>query len=141
MPKGSSKHKLLMDFAKREMDKRGISVLAYDAELESGAQVDILGVKEGKTVGVECYRQVQPKIVKRRLEKLHGLDEVVFCVPDEVEAQKLYGLGFKGDVWVANLDIGYTNIKVPRSIVRKLNELRKEGETLAQVIERIIQKV
>jgi hypothetical protein len=128
-----------MEYAKKRLMEQGVKVLGYDVELESGAQVDILGVWERGSVGVECYRQVQPKLLEKRLSKLKKcLDRLIICVPDEVEAKKL--AAFNVETWVAGLEIGYTNIKVPREIIRKLSEIRKEGETLSDVIERLLEK-
>jgi hypothetical protein len=136
--KGGSGHKALIDYAKKRLTEQGVKILGYDVELESGVQVDILGVWEHGTVGVECYRQIQPKMLEKRISRLKGcLDRLVICVPDELEARKL--AAFNVETWVAGLEIGYTNIKVPRRIVKKLSEIRKEGETLSDVIERLLE--
>jgi hypothetical protein len=137
--KGGDKHKVLVEFAKRRLMEQGVRIIGYDAEVDENVQVDIVGVRGDEIVGVECYRQIQPKYLQRRLSSLRDkLNRIIVCVPDEVQAKKVSSLGFNVEIWVAGLEIGFTGIKVPRELVRKLNEIRHEGESLADVIERLL---
>jgi predicted CopG family antitoxin len=140
--KGGDKHKVLVDYAKKRLMEVGVRILGYDAELEEGVHVDILGMREGKVIGLECYREIVPKYLKDRLRKLRShVDQVIICVPDEDEAEKAKTLSspdFNIEVWAAGLEVGYTAIRVSKELVRKLNEIRQEGEALEDVIERLL---
>jgi hypothetical protein len=82
---------------------------------------------------------VQPKYLQRRLSRLKShLDRIIICVPDDVEARKVSALYPGIEILVAGLEIGYTGIRVSRELVRKLNEVRKNDETLEDVIERLL---
>ena len=144
MPEGSEEHKALLEYAEKQAKREGILIFAYEAKLKTGIEVDMLGRKpEEEPIAIECYRQIQKKTFLPRLEKLKEADlSFIICVPDMSEAEKIWGAVERagGKIWVADLDVGLTNIKVPRSLVKKLKRLRKGNESLAQVIARLIAK-
>ena len=131
----SEEHRMLVEYAKKRLVEEGYRLIAEDASV-GGGRADLLASKEGRLAAVECIRQVQPKNLAKRVRGLKDMS-VIYCVPDELEAERLRKAGFKGEVWVAGLEIGYTTLKIPKATAAKLLRLAKPGESLPQVIERL----
>lgn len=131
---GGSDHDRLAEHALKKLEEKGVKNIVFEVNVSPSpskiARIDILGFLNGKKIGVECYLQVQPKLITKRIPLLN-VDELIFCVPSEREAKKLKS--FNKEVWVAGFFSVYMKIKISEELDKEVREKynRKRGDLSA----------
>ncbi len=132
-------HQKIIEYAVERLKEQGVSDILFEANVGPKGRrfrIDILGVHNGERIGVECYIQTQPKRMESRIPLLR-VDKLIFCVPDEVEAEKIRHLGH--EVWIAGLERPKRRtITVSVPIRNRLLNLVERGETMEDVITRLL---
>ena len=132
-------HQKVVDYAVERLKEQGISDILFEANVGPKGRkfrIDILGVNKGERIGVECYVQTQPKRMESRIPLLK-VDKLVFCVPDEREAEKIRHLG--REIWIAGLEIPRrTIISVSVPTRDRVLNLTGRGETMEGVVVRLL---
>jgi len=132
-------HQKVVDYAVERLKEQGISDILFEANVGPKGRkfrIDILGIHGGERVGVECYVQTQPKRMESRIPLLE-VDKLIFCVPDEREAEKIRHLG--REIWIAGVEVPRkTIITVSVSTRDRILDLTGRGETMDGVVVRLL---
>ncbi len=133
-PKGTF-HQKIVEYAVERLKEQGVSDVLFEANVGPKGRrfrIDILGVHNGERIGVECYIQTQPKRMESRIPLLE-VDKLIFCVPDEGEAEKIRHLGH--EIWIAGLEKPERKtITVSVSTWDGLVNLKRRGERMEDII-------
>ncbi len=132
-------HQKVIDYAVKRLKEQGVSDILFEANVGPKGRkfrIDILGIHKGERIGVECYVQTQPKRMESRIPLLK-VDKLIFCVPDEREAEKIRYLGH--EIWIAGLEVPKkTVITVSVPTQKRIYDLREYGETMDDVVVRLL---
>lgn len=136
---GGKFHQKVVDYAVERLKEQGASNILFEANVGPKGRrfrIDILGVNDGVRIGVECYAQTQPKKIESRIPLLE-VDKLIFCVPDEREAEKIRHLGH--EIWIAGLEVPRrTVITVSVPTRDRLRKLKRSGDTMDGAIVRLL---
>lgn len=144
--RGGEDHDRLAKYAINKLKERGITNIFYEVDVAfpenidrrsttGTVRVDILGLDKGKRIGVECYLQVQPKLIEKRIPQMN-LDELIFCVPNDREAVKLKT--FKKEVWVVGFDRPRITVTLSDDVELKLRQLSLKQGNLSKNVEQAL---
>ena len=136
--RGGDTHQQLVDYAETRLRQEGVETILYEVDPGTGISIDLVGIKDGKMIGVECYVQAQIKKVRPRIEKL-TVDRLIFCVPNET-IKKRFAEFETAEVWNANVDID-TRIIVKKATRSTLRALGRKGESYDQIINRKLEEL
>jgi len=132
-------HQKVVDYAVKRLKKQGVSDILFEANVGPKGRkfrIDILGVHDGERIGVECYIQTQPKRLKLRIPLLK-VDKLIFCVPDEREAEKIRYLGH--EIWIAGLEVPKkTAITISVPTRKRIYDLQEYGESVEDIMVRLL---
>ena len=135
---GGKIHQKLVDYAtNRLLETEGVQTVLYEVDPGTGISIDVVGIKNGTRIGVECYVQAQLKKIQPRISRMN-VDRIIFCVPNEKTLEK-FGV-FGCEVWNAEIEPWETTMKISFETRDALKAIGRKGESYDDVIRRLMKK-